>query len=185
MKNLLVIAFLVAVLFVISNEAMAAQFGQKQQWELGGSISYTSTSFSVGEGSLGTFAIAPYAGYFIMDQFELGLQPVIVSLSPSEGDAITNVAVFLSPAWNFKLEGSQVTPFIEGQIGFNSISSGGESLSGLAYGGRGGIKVLVGDNALVNIGIQYQSLDMTPDGAPESIRQNTFGVAAGFTIFVP
>ena len=98
---------------------------------------------------------------------------------------MSSVAIFAAPAWNFKLSNPTITPFIEALIGFDSFSGGGSSVSGFAFGGNGGIKVLCGKNGLVNLGVQYISLDITPSGAPSSYRSNTFSVAAGFTVFVP
>jgi len=180
MKKLLLTVVVLAVVGLSNTQA--GDFGMKGQWELGGSVSYSSTSLSgtnAPSGSVGIFTIEPYAGYFVTDQFELGLRPVVSIISPSSGSSSTNLVILAAPAWNFKLTNPTVTPFIEGLVGFNSYSpGGGSSISGLAYGGAGGIKVLVGESGLLNLGVQFISTDLDP------LRTNTFGVAAGFTVFV-
>lgn len=187
MKRLLLSVAVLAMVVAVTNWASAGDFATKSVWELGGDISYSGTSFSgtgAPTGTTGIFSIAPYAGYFIMDQFELGLRPVVAITTPPVGDSYTSLVIFAAPAWNFKLTSPSVTPFVEALVGFNSISSGGNSISGLAYGGRGGIKVLVGESGLLNVGVEYFSLDITPSGSPETYRSNTFSVGAGFTVFV-
>ncbi len=93
----------------------------------------------------------------------------------------------MAPAWNFSSKRSTVTPFVEGLIGFssgdylNSTLGKMESVNGLAYGGRGGVKVQISDFGLLNFAVQYVSLDRTINSL--SNRENRFSVGVGFTVY--
>ena len=189
MKRLLgvSVALVVLSMLLVPANAQASDFAKKGQVEAGGTISFTSMTpvFGGATGSASSvFSIQPYVGYFLMDGFELGLRPEISILSPSSGSSVTDLTIFLAPAYNFKLQNSTVTPFIEGLVGFTSISGGGgTSASGFSWGVHGGIKVAVTGNGLLNVALGYEQLTYTPSGVSERVGQNDFGVAVGFTVF--
>ncbi|MCC6255557.1 MAG: hypothetical protein IT276_11630 [Ignavibacteriaceae bacterium] len=174
---------LIAVLF--TGFINAQNFATKGTIEAGGSIGFSSTTAvangnSVGD-ALSTFILQPYIGYFISNGFELGVVPSYVSQS-SGGSSISTFAIYLAPAWNFDLR-SNLFPFLEGRIGYNTVSSGG-SASGLAWGLRGGAKVKLGNSGLFNVAVSYDQLTTNPSGwSGDRIGQNIIAVNAGFSVF--
>ncbi|HTB32139.1 MAG TPA: hypothetical protein VK808_08945, partial [Bacteroidia bacterium] len=111
--------------------------------ELGGSFSFTSQSFSNPNGggstpSTSLILFAPYVGYFPIQGLELGVNPLSVSSSSDgTGDHTTSLLFVFAPSYNFNTR-SIAYPFIEGNIGYASISESGSttSISGVAYGVR-------------------------------------------------
>ncbi len=183
-----VLRMLILCSVFISSRALAGErFGLRGHVELGGTVDFTSTSFSQGSNSVGVFSIAPYVGFFPMNGLEVGVRPLVTIISPSKGSSQTDLAIFVAPAWNFSSKRSTVTPFVEGLIGFssgdylNSTLGKMESVNGLAYGGRGGVKVQISDFGLLNFAVQYVSLDRTINSL--SNRENRFSVGVGFTVY--
>lgn len=187
---------------LLTGSALASErFGLRGHVELGGSIDFTNISFSDSSKSTGIFSISPYVGFFAINQLEIGLKPIVTIVSPPSGNSTTDLAIFLAPSWNISSRNSVVTPFVEGLIGFSSadvtvvtvnqnpppgvpaISVSSETVSGLAYGGRGGIKVQISDYGLLNFGLQYISLDRKTSKAASSMRENRFSVSLGFSLF--
>jgi hypothetical protein len=191
MKNLM---YLVLTVLVFSFAANAQSFGKKGVWEIGGSLSFTSTTQVVNDetadDSETIFLIEPYVGYFLADGFELGLIPRFRTTSFGD-DSRTEFGIFLAPAYNFMLDRSNIYPFIEGRIGYNTVSvdvnDATVDLSGLSFGGRGGVKIHLGGNSLLNVGIQYMLITLDPDEAPAGADgrygYNELAFSAGWTIF--
>ncbi len=190
MKRLLgVMVVLVAIGIVMMpmNAQAAEKFAMKKQIEVGGTIGFSSVT-PVANGTTGdattTFSIAPYVVYFIIDGFELGLVPMIdITSPPSPASSTTDMNIFLAPAYNFQLQNSMVTPFVEGLIGFSSISSGGNSASGLSFGGRAGVKLNVTGNGLLNFDVRYLLITEKPSGATDRSGYNYLAVGLGFTVW--
>jgi hypothetical protein len=181
---------LICSILALSNTFAGERFGLRGHVELGGTIDFTSTSFSQGSNSTGVFSIAPYAGYFPINGLEIGIRPLVTITSPSKGSSLTDLAIFVAPAWNFSSKRSTVTPFVEGLIGFSSSEADTSSnltiskvvsVSGIAYGGRGGVKVQISDFGLLNFSLQYVSLDRTFNNVAN--RENRFSVGVGFTVY--
>jgi hypothetical protein len=146
----------------------AGDFATKGVIELGGTASFSSVT------GLTSFSISPYLGFFIIDQVELGFIPSLTVVSPSGGNSLTSYGIVAAPAYHFKLSSPSVTPFIEGQVGFSGVSAGGSSSTNFNGGARGGVKVLMGSNGLLGIGLGYNSIGGT----------GVFGIQGGFTIFL-
>ncbi|MCJ7555266.1 MAG: hypothetical protein MUO34_15450 [Ignavibacteriaceae bacterium] len=189
-------SFFFLVLLFGSITLNAQYFATKGTIELGGSAGFSSsTSVDNGEtaeDAFTTFNFAPYVGYFVVNSLELGLIPSFVSQSFGDNYSANAFGVYFAPAWNFDLK-SNLFPFIEGRIGYNTTSTtvtDGEGVetefnsSGLAWGLRGGLKVQVGNSALVNLALFYDQLTMDPDNWDgDRNGENVFGVNVGFTIF--
>ena len=188
------LTFLFAALFIFTSLSFSQNFATKGTVELGGSLGFSSTT-GVYDGesaddALSTFIVQPYVGYFVINGLELGLVPSFISMSYGD-QSQSNFGIYFAPAWNFDLR-SNLFPFIEGRIGYNTASyDDGNSLtddpssSGLAWGLKGGVKVKVGNSALVNLALSYDQITMNPeDWDGDRNGQNIFGVNAGFTIFL-
>jgi len=188
--------YLLLLTLVVGSVSLSAQnFAKKGVWELGGGIGFSSsTNVSNGESAddaATTFIFEPYVGYFVINSLELGLIPRFDSYS--FGDlSISSFGVYFAPAWNFDLQ-SQLFPFIEGRIGYNTQTVKFEdeedpyeqTRSGLAYGGRGGLKYQLGNSALVNFSLGYTMITLDPENSEgDRNGSNDFDVMVGFTVFL-
>jgi len=193
MKNFF---YLLLLTLVVGSVSLSAQnFAKKGVWEFGGGIGFSSTTFvfdgESGDDALTTFMFEPYIGYFVINCLELGLIPSFETTS--YGDFSSNsFGIYFAPAWNFDLQ-SNVFPFIEGRIGYNTSTTTYEdeeedeeiTTSGLAYGARGGVKVQLGNSALVNASIGYMMATMEPDDwEGDRVGTNGFDLMVGFTVFL-
>jgi hypothetical protein len=186
--------FFYSATFVIlfgSISLLAQDFAKKGVWELGGMIGFSSTTVvfdgETGDEALTEFTFEPYIGYFVINCLELGLIPSFSSLS--QGDAsISSFDIYFAPAWNFDLQ-SKAFPYLEGRIGYGTDTydfgeGDDETLSGLSWGVRGGMKYQLGSSALVNVSLGYTQSTRNPkdwDGGRNG--SNVFDIMAGFTVF--
>ncbi|MFC2097468.1 outer membrane beta-barrel protein [Bacteroidota bacterium] len=183
MKKMLTI---LTVLLISMSALQAQSFAKKGTFEIGGNVGFFSSS-NVINGETGdatnTLSFSSFTGYFITDGFEIGFAPLSYSVTtPANGDKITNLSILFAPAYNFDL-GSNIFPFIEGLVGYTSNSMGDNTSDGISWGARGGIKLVVGQNALINVGIQYTNYNYNPEGAEERNGSNNISANAGFAVF--
>ena len=164
-------------------------FATKGVVELGGSIAFQA-SRPVVNGTTGDpvflLSAAPYAGYFVLDEFELGVNPVGVAWSKDGDNTVTDIRVFAAPSYNIRT-GSVVYPFVEGLAGLTVRISGTEgsstTTSGFSWGGRGGIKIGLPGRSLVVIGAQYLVITLNPSGAANRFGTDELSVLAGLTVW--
>ena len=111
----------------------------------------------------------------------MGIIPLYQNLS-SGGSSASIVNILFGTAYNIKTS-SSAYPFFEGRVGYNTTSNG-DTRSGIVWALIGGVKVQVGGNALISIGINYtqstlnrENQDSGRDGT------NVIGGQAGFTVF--
>ena len=151
--------------------------------ELGGSVSYTSSSESYYPPSqygyngstrpINTFLFASYVGYFPVQGFELGLNPLSVSSTDSYGNQ-TSLLFAFAPSYNISTH-SNVYPFIEGDVGYNSNSGPySTAISGMCYGGRVGFKFVIAPHALLTFAAQYLIQNYNLTGSAQYNGQNTY-----------
>ncbi len=189
------IVSVVALLFFLSSATIAQekQFATEGTTELAGTISYSNfTMVSNGETSdndLSIFTLAPQIGYFIADGFELGLGtgisllPGYSSISPNEGESTNILQLFLAPSYNLMIENKSLYPFLEGQLGYTSMSSGNNTESGFSYGGRIGIKVVAANNFLITFSAQYLLITLNREGAEKRNGINYLTIGVGVSGF--
>lgn len=181
-----IIYYVIALVFIITSTSYSQNFATKGTIEAGGSIGFSSTTVvSNGQSSsnsASTFTIEPYIGYFVSNGFELGFFPSLTTQSYA-GSSSTSLGIYVAPAWNFNLK-SNLFPFLEGRIGYNSYSSGGSSSGGLAWGLKGGVKVQIGNSSLFNFALSYDQITYNPSGwTGDRNGQNIFAINGGFTVF--
>jgi hypothetical protein len=146
--------------------------------ELGGSAGFSSTSIIDSDADAITMVdISPYLGYFVADGFEIGVNPFTINIISQGDNSLTEILVLFSAAYNFETKDAAY-PFVEGLIGFSSLSNGASS-SGVAWGGRGGVKVGIAEHALLNIALQFTQQNLDDSGF------NVFSISAGFSVWVP
>jgi hypothetical protein len=179
---------LVAIVVLASSIAEsqeARQFALKGVTEFGGGVSFSSvTPVSTGKtGKAATIlSVAPFIGYFISDGFELGVNPLGITSYSSEGVSTgTEIRIFVAPSYNFAT-GPTSHSFVETLLGYTAQSNGSER-KGFSWGGRAGLKIAVGGNGLLNIGVQYLLITMNRSGATERSGYNELSIAAGFTLW--
>lgn len=188
--------YLLTIILIVGSVSLSAQnFANKGVWEFGGGIGFSSTTYvydgESGDDALTSFMFEPYIGYFVINSLELGLIPSFET--SSFGDVSSNsFGIYFAPAWVFNLQ-SNVFPFIEGRVGYNTSTltyddeegEVEETASGLAYGARGGVKVQLGNSALVNASIGYMMSTMEPeDWEGDRVGSDTFDIMVGFTVFL-
>jgi len=183
MKNLSIC--LVAIFVVCCSSLLAQDFAQKGIWEIGGRINYTSetsvSSRGTSENSLNTFSLNIPVYYFVIDGLEVGLIPGYENLSYGDNSA-SLIEILAGIAYNIQTE-SAAYPYIEGQFGFNTAGNG-SSRSGILWLISAGLKVQVGGNALLGLGLFYEERTLETssyDGSRVGI--NTWGVDVGFAVF--
>lgn len=191
MRKLLTVFFVLSFFVTLS---FGQDYAKKGVWELAGTLSfYSTTSVSDGETadeSSTNISLDPMFGYFVIDGFILGFAPMYSSYT--YGDYTSNsLELFVAPGYVLNLQ-SNVYPFIHALVGYNTSTyntgvAGAEdqTFSGISYGARGGVKVLLGKNALVNFGAQYIMITSNPkDWEGDRNGYNQFGIIVGFTVFV-
>jgi hypothetical protein len=173
-----------------------AQYATRGTTELGGTISYSSTTAvtngTTASESTSLFNFLPYVGYFISDGLAIGLSPGIniVKLAGSK-ESVKNLLLFLVPGYTFGTKGS-LYPFVEGLVGYTSLVSkvdpltgvGEMDLSGISYGARAGIRVLVGKSGLANISVAYMLYTLNPKNATKRSGYNSLAINLGFSVFI-
>jgi hypothetical protein len=185
MKKIFTILVLVLSVSIVT---FSQDFAKKGMWELGGSVGFTSSTnvyagTSDTRGAITTFSISPEAGYFITDNFELGLVPLQFVSQSFDGNTASQFNFLLAPSWNFILQ-SNLYPYIQALIGYGSISYGGSSVSGLDYGAQAGIKLEIAKSSLINIGLSYLMTNRTPSGISDRYGTNDLKIVAGFSVFL-
>jgi len=188
--------YLLVLTLVVGSVSLSAQsFAKKGVWEFGGGIGFSSVTYvydgESADDAATSFMFDPYVGYFVINSLELGLIPSFETFSL--GDYSSNsFGIYFAPAWNFDLQ-SNVFPFIEGRIGYNTNTvtiqdeegDQEETASGLAYGARGGAKFQLGNSALIFASIGYTMSTMEPDGwEGDRVGSDAFDIMVGFTVFL-
>lgn len=157
-------------------------FATKGTTEAGGSISFMSMwqvyNGQTSEASSTTLTCAPFVGYFVSDGFEIGANPLGITLYNS-GLAVINI--FVAPSYNFKTEGNAFL-FIEALLGYTAQTNG-TTYSGVSWGGRAGVKTAVAGHALVNLGAEYLQVTLNRSGQTKRNGYNQFLISAGFTVW--
>jgi hypothetical protein len=194
-KSFALFTGIILLLLLVAFNAQA-QYATKNVVELGGSISYSSstavTSGNVADKSTSIFQFLPYVNYFITDGFSLALAPGIniVKLAGASS-SITMYALFLSPGYTFST-GSKIFPYIEGMVGYTALKSdtnplgvtGNLDQGGLSFGGKAGIKIGVGNSGLAAIGASYILINLSPKGADSRTGINNLAFSLGYSIYL-
>jgi len=166
------------------------RFGSPGTVELGGNMTFTASQ-GVAGGKNGTwdydFSMLPYAGYFVIEGLELGINPAGVAVHRSGDTTTVQLRILFAPSYNFHTA-TIVTPFVEGLAGFTSASliqtGSTRSNTGFTFGGRAGIKVALIERGMLNIGVQYLMITLNPPGATTRNGSNEFAVSAGWTVWL-
>ncbi|HUI09694.1 MAG TPA: hypothetical protein VL221_05150 [Bacteroidota bacterium] len=186
----LILAVLLCAASASAQAPPRKRFASPGTVELGGSAAFTAVQ-PVAGGNTGSWvydlSFMPYAGYFVMEGFELGINPAGVSVTTSGDTSTVRLRFLVAPSYNFHTP-TMVTPFVEGLAGFTSsslIRSGSTtSVSGFTFGGRFGIKAAVTERGLLTIGVQYLRVTLNAPGAGSRSGSNELAVAAGWSVWL-
>ena len=180
------------LLLVSTSSAQESQsFATKGVYELGGTVSYQYTSSILGGNEVGhinVLSILPYAGYFVSDNIEIGINPLGIQRTWVTSNGNTLYTILVAPAYNFKAQ-EHTYLFVEAQLGYTGQTSSSSfspsiTANGFSWGGRVGGKIQVGNNGLLNLGIQYQQITLNQTGFPGRMGRNTLMLSAGFTFWL-
>jgi hypothetical protein len=167
------------------------RFAGKGVTEIGGSISFDwiqPVTDGVTKDASSIFSATPYIGYFPIDNLELGVNPLGVTiLTSASGSTVTQLNLFFAPSYNFKTK-TMAFPFVEGLAGYTATmaSSSGSTTtySGFSWGGRAGVKVAVVPSGLLVIGVQYLLITQNSSNADKRNGTNHLSISLGFTIWM-
>ena len=188
MKKVLAIVTIIFLVLFISACNVQAQYAKKNTVELGGSISYSSTT-QVSDGNTASdantlFQFQPYASYFLYDNFSVALSPGITIFSPAGAtESIKGYALFLVPGYTFDMK-SNIFPYIQGMVGYTALKSDTTmDLSGISFGAKAGVKMIVGNSGAISFGISYILFNLNPSGASNRNGFNNLAFSMGYSIF--
>lgn len=152
-------------------------FANQGDFELGGSITYGNSSAD--NVSLSQISIIPTFAYFVADGLALGISPLNLTYISLGNNNYTVMNVNVIAAYNFNTNGT-IYPYIEPQIGYGIYDRASYNIvnrvSGINYGGRLGMKVLIDKNALLNIGLNYNTSSFN------TVSNTNISFAVGFNV---
>jgi len=129
MKSFFALLTIILVLSFVSASNVHAQYATKGAIELGGAVSFSSTTQvsngTAADQSSTLFQFTPYVNYYITDGFSLGLSPGIdIVKFAGAAESLKGYAIFFVPGYTFSTK-SNLFPFIEGMVGYTALSGGG------------------------------------------------------------
>ncbi len=154
--------------------------------ELGGEISYVSTSASTANSSssssaFSTFTFSPYVGYMVSDGLELGIVPSYTSMG-SGSNSTSLFGLYAAPTYNLYSATASAYPYFGVLLGYSSRSEESVSVGGLGFGLNAGMKAQFGSAGLLLFGVKYISQSYSYNGVSET--EGSFSVTLGIHIFI-
>lgn len=165
------------LLFLLMTQVVSAQV-TKGNFLVGGSVSFHSTKYSEGDGSVGKFIFMPDAGYFFAERFAAGLRASYTNIS-NEGDHYNDLLIGPFARYYFLPAAQKTNIFLEGNFLFGSEKfEGFDSESKTQFGLAAGPAFFLNPHVAVEATLNWQTLKYKDDEG----RYNTFGVSVGFQI---
>lgn len=185
-QKIIYIIFLIFAFSLSSGKAEESKkFTVQGTKELGGSISYQRINpvFNGRTGGATTiFSLAPYFGFFVFKEIEIGVNPCDLTLVSQSGNTTIQTMIFVAPSYNLKVV-DKVYLFIETQIGYTHKSCNGYNEDGFSWGSRTGAKLALTNNGLLNLSLQYLSVTMNPEEASDRNGFNQLLLSVGWTVW--
>lgn len=184
---------------------------EKGSWVAGGSttLGFNSTTSKVkynGESVDGpkstTFNVTPSVGYFVANNFAIGLDLGFKS-TKNEGsqyilgeefdyESTESTVIVMPTATYYFKSASKIMPYLGAGVGYFSntmkypadyfnIEETKFTTDGLAWGAKGGVVFLVTPSVGIDLGLAYVNTSNRENDVKNST--NTFGVNAGFSFF--
>ncbi len=128
------------------------------------------------------------AGYFVMDELEIVLDPLTLSYMWSEDVKAFDMTPMGGLAYNFRAH-PRAFPYVEGLAGLayswsDNTLSPAVKRSGLAWAARVGVKALLTSTAIANIGIQYQQVTLKLSSDTERNGYNQIALLVGISVWL-
>lgn len=158
--------------------------------------SYSNTS---GESTQTTISIKPEVGYFLFDDFSVGLSASL--LGYTKGDDGGDVR--LLSEFKYFFQGTNFRPFVKANVGYRyktiNLFSGGNLMTnevhGLAFGGGVGGAFFVKNNISIDLGLEYIHANMSQVSPPTydvnnqhiikySAKANDVRLFVGFSLYL-
>ena len=187
---------LLALFMFVTGGVLAQQtevrrtFAMAGTFELGGFASFSSyTAVNNGSTSDASYGLAfsPSAGYFIMDELELVVNPLMVSYAWSGNVKALNLQPMAGLAYNFRAH-PRAFPYVEGVAGvaYSRSDNGVATMtrSGFAWAGRVGIKALVTGTGIANIAVQYQQVTLNRSSDSQRNGFNEIALTVGLAVWL-
>ncbi len=155
----------------------------------------SSVNSDLGSDRIITLNLMPRYGYFIADNFALGINLCLASSSekPDKETRYNMTSFGAGPFLRYYFPGSKILPFIEASSLFGSVSNkytaasyeNSSSSSTRSLGGGIGMAVKIGEKVTFDMMAGYNSTSVkAKENNPDNIRtvQGTFGLRFGFVV---
>lgn len=136
--------------------------------------------------------LSPSMGYFIADNFVLGLSlPVRFYSSKEEDYTVSQTSFGFGPFARFYFGTSNIKPFLQANVGYvtnsykieNSFDNENGSSNGILFGFGGGVAFFIKESIAINASISYTGASLK-DGDNSDYKSTTgeFGIGLGFAL---
>jgi hypothetical protein len=203
MKTSLLSLMLISFLFFsfdTNAQNITHKYAKQDIYEFGGEIFFTSTTNDYTYSGYGNvyasnstttdFAINANAGYFVINGLKLGIEPGIEVIH--YWTTQTWLRLYFTPEYVFDTKTS-LYPYIAGAVGYTSVNPYyNQTANGFSWGVKGGLKVNIAGNSLLNIGIRYyeeqynatyESSSVPPSTIDNKNKIKLLGLSAGWSVF--
>lgn len=196
MKRLVLIT-LAAVLFMATTALPAEGPVDKGSMIVGGEFSFTSNGGDLYENvegdGLTIIGFSPFMSFFVAPSIAIGGEIQYDKSSQGNfsqsffGIGPTVAYFFNTDPTRTEIKGV-VYPYVQAYFAYAKVSEDydGDDFEGTVtyFGGKGGIMYMLTKHWAVNTNLYYQSGNLKPDGADDSISGNTLGFNVGVTAFL-
>jgi len=193
---------LISLLFIANNtnaQSTKHIYTGKGAWELGGELFFTSfdnehsrlgNEFTSGSSNSYTnFALDADAGYFVINGLKLGAD-LGFEADDVWGHTQNRIKVYFTPEYVMNTK-SIIYPYIAASAGYTLFSVSSSSYDGFSWGAKGGVKLNIAGNSLLNIGLTYyeeqynstQQTFFTPETVITKDKYKQLGVTLGWSVF--
>jgi hypothetical protein len=139
-----------------------------------------------------TLILSPSVGYFISDNFVMGLSiPLKFYHSKKGSDTYDQTSFGIAPFTRFYFGTSNIKPFLHAEVGYvtssykatASYGSYDGSSSGILFGFGGGIAFFIKENIALNAILSYNGASLTDgDNSDYKVTTGEFGIGLGFSL---
>jgi outer membrane protein len=132
---------------------------------------------TIGEATkVSNFSIKPTVGYFVTDGLALGLS---FDFESTSYESSTSSSIMAGPYVKYYLGGTNIKPFVQGDLLVGKVDDANISGSDIA----GGVAVFLNDVVSLEFGIGYGNVSLIdPDDTKAKYKTSGFALVGGFSI---